>query len=141
MRAAPSRGAPPTGGPSAQSYPTRASAGGGGKGLPGPHHCSAVGPCCAILKTGKVDTRSVRAMSGTVAALLIGIGFLITVLVGMAAQVFGRGRRTSFTPEQAGQVPHVTHEQQEDIDAVNKSIEVSRSELLWLRDQVVKERT
>lgn len=80
-------------------------------------------------------------MSGTVAALLIGIGLLITVSVGVAAQVFGRGRRTSFTPEQAGQVPHVTHEQQEDIDAVNKSIEVSRSELLWLRDQVVKERT
>ena len=44
-------------------------------------------------------------------------------------------------PQKVGFATHITPDQQEDLDAVNHSIEEARSELLWLRDQVVKERT
>jgi hypothetical protein len=54
--------------------------------------------------------------------------------------VFGRSRRSTPESRQPAAEIHVTQEQQEDLDAVNQSIEEARSELLWLRDQVVKER-
>jgi hypothetical protein len=54
--------------------------------------------------------------------------------------VFGRSKRPTLESGKARTAIHVTPEQQEDLDAVNHSIEEARSELLWLRDQVVKER-
>lgn len=56
--------------------------------------------------------------------------------------MFGRSRRSQPESRQSATATHirVTAEQQEDFDAVNQSIEEARSELLWLRDQVVKER-
>jgi hypothetical protein len=54
--------------------------------------------------------------------------------------VFGRNRRPAHESRQPSTATHITPDQQEDLDAVNQSIEEARSELLWLRDQVVKER-
>jgi len=81
-------------------------------------------------------------MEGLTAAIIIGGGLGLTLLIGIASQLFGRKRpeptRRIVTP-----VPPSTptREQQEDIDAVQVSIEAARSELLWLRDQVARERT
>ncbi len=55
--------------------------------------------------------------------------------------MFGRNRRAAQESLRSAAAPHITPEQQDDLDAVNRSIEDARSELLWLRDQVVKERT
>lgn len=79
-------------------------------------------------------------MSGALAALAIGIGLMFTLSVGMAAQVFGRSKRAPAAPQPIRRSPHISYEQQEDFDAVQQSIEEARAELLWLRDQVVKER-
>ncbi len=55
--------------------------------------------------------------------------------------MFGRSRRSAHETRRPRSTVHITPEQQEDLDAVNHSIEEARSELLWLRDQVVKERS
>jgi hypothetical protein len=78
-------------------------------------------------------------MSGLVAVLVIGIGLLLTLSVGMATQLFGRVGRISAQPPPPSK-PSPTAEQQEDIDAVDKGIEKARSELMWLREQVSRER-
>jgi DnaJ-domain-containing protein 1 len=73
------------------------------------------------------------------AVVVIGILLLLTLAVGMATQLFGRARRA----ETNAPVPPLhgpTPEQQEDIDAVNKGIEQARAELVWLREQVARER-
>lgn len=76
------------------------------------------------------------------AVLVVGIGLALTLLVGIASQLAGRVAREPSRrqppPEPHGYVP--SQEQQEDIDAVNKSIEEARAELQWLRDQVARER-
>ena len=64
-----------------------------------------------------------------------------SAIVGIASYVFGRSRRPMRDSQKVGFATHITPDQQEDLDAVNHSIEEARSELLWLRDQVVKERT
>jgi hypothetical protein len=78
-------------------------------------------------------------MSGAVAVLVIGFGLLLTLSVGMATQLFGRIGRAA-TPPPAPAKHNPTPEQQEDIDAVEKGIEEARSELMWLREQVARER-
>jgi DnaJ-domain-containing protein 1 len=81
-------------------------------------------------------------MSGVTAALVVGIGLALTLLVGIASQFVGRVAREPAHRQPIPDPPHYgpTHEQQEDIDAINKSIEEARAELLWLRDQVARER-
>jgi DnaJ domain len=79
-------------------------------------------------------------MNGLTAALAIGIGLLFTLSVGMAVQLFGRGKRSSAKPQQFTSTRRVTSEEQEDLDAVNEAVEAARSELMLLRNQVAKER-
>jgi hypothetical protein len=80
-------------------------------------------------------------VSGSVAALAIGVCLLVTLLVGMAAQAVGRSRRALAQPARAFASRGQVHETNEDLDAVRKSIEEAREELVWLREQVVKERS
>jgi hypothetical protein len=81
-------------------------------------------------------------MSGVTAALVVGIGLALTLLVGIASQFVGRVAREPARRQPAADPPRYgpTHEQQEDIDAINRGIEEARAELLWLRDQVARER-
>lgn len=80
-------------------------------------------------------------MDSVTAAMIIGIGLVFTLLVGIASQRRGRAP-VSTTHRTVSPVPAYgpTKDQQEDIDAVNQGIERAREELLWLRDQVAKER-
>lgn len=80
-------------------------------------------------------------MDGVTAAMIIGIGLVFTLVVGIASQrrsrvVLQSSQRTVASPPSY----QPNREQQEDIDAVNQSIEQAREELMWLRDQVAKER-
>lgn len=78
-------------------------------------------------------------MSSATAVIVIGVFLLLTLSVGMATQLFGRARRVHATTT-APPAHSPTPEQQEDIDAVTKGIEEARAELIWLRDQVARER-
>jgi DnaJ domain len=80
-----------------------------------------------------------ESMTSLVAVLVIGIGLLLTLTVGMATQFFGRAGRVAAQPAPPSK-PGPTAEQQEDIDAVDKGIEEARSELMWLHEQVSRER-
>jgi hypothetical protein len=80
-------------------------------------------------------------MDGVTAAMIVGIGLVCTLLVGVASQR-RREHRTLSAPPRPNPPPVYgpTPDQQEDIDAVTRGIEQARSELLWLREQVAKER-
>lgn len=81
-------------------------------------------------------------MDGVTAIIVISAGLAVTMLIGMASQ-----RRSRVVPQPAPRAASSppppmapTQEQQEDLDAVNRSIEEAREELLWLREQVARER-
>lgn len=81
-------------------------------------------------------------MDGVTAVLIVSVGLAITLLIGIASQ--RHGRRALQAAQRAAPptapAPSPTHEQQEDLDAVNQRIEEAREELLWLREQVARER-
>ncbi|MGH2344253.1 MAG: J domain-containing protein [Chloroflexota bacterium] len=78
-------------------------------------------------------------MNGSTAVVLVAIGLLLTLIVGMASQRWGRRRQQHAQPAPAAR-EGPTAEQREDIDAVQQGIEAARAELRWLRDQVARER-
>jgi DnaJ-like protein len=89
-----------------------------------------------------IGSGAVVSIDGATAAMGIGIGLALTLLVGMASQILGRRpvRRAKTRTIPTPPPPTPSEEQQEDLDAVNRGIETARSELRWLRDQVAKER-
>ena len=79
-------------------------------------------------------------MSGETAVVLVAIGLLLTMVVGMASQRRRPRLEDTMPPSPTKIAKGPTAEQQEDIEAVQESIEAARSELRWLRDQVARER-
>ena len=87
-------------------------------------------------------------MSTFTAVLIIAILLMVTLLVGIASQLHGKSaspepgaRSNAAPPPQPGRArSHDTEELEEDLDALHESIEAARSELVWLREQVARER-
>lgn len=95
------------------------------------------GPCAILCAVGGCDDW-VGGMDGVTAAVVIGVGLAVTLLVGIASQRRGRAVPSRPTPPP---VPDPIVEGREDMDALSRSIEQARGELLWLREQVARERT
>jgi DnaJ-domain-containing protein 1 len=87
-------------------------------------------------------------MSTFTAVLIVAILLMVTLLVGIASQVYGRAATPEQGPKTAPAPPpqyartrsRSADELEEDLDVLNDSIEAARSELLWLREQVARER-
>jgi hypothetical protein len=82
-------------------------------------------------------------MDSVTAVLIVGVGLAVTLLVGIASQ--RRSRMALLAASRAAAPPPAptlspSREQQEDFDAVTRRIEEAREELLWLREQVARER-
>ena len=106
---------------------------------------AAMGRRCAILWPEVAESGGGGMDAGT-AAVIIGLGLACTLLVGMAAQWNGRritsqawGRKPPTAPPPAPP-PDPYREMEEDVAAVHEAIEEARRELLWLREQVARER-
>jgi DnaJ-domain-containing protein 1 len=87
-------------------------------------------------------------MSTFTAVIIVAILLMVTLLVGIASQVYGRVAAPEPPPRTAPTPPppaartrsRAADDLEEDLDVLHESIEAARSELLWLREQVARER-